>query len=97
MRTYTLESTQALIELARDLCYEQGHMLTDFCSIYGMEFFGGFGAAKGFNGYYDEPEEIVVIHAKNPGIGTIEIWGAETVGFVVSHWDPQMLSGKAVA
>lgn len=97
MNTYTLENTEALVALVHDLCYQQGHSLIDIISIVDGEFFGGFGSAKGFGGYYGEPEEVVTIHIPNPGIGTIEVWGAEPVGFVVSHWDPQVLDRKVVA
>lgn len=97
MNTYTLENTEALVALIRDLCFEKGHSPREIMAWSNSEDYAVIGNLSGYNGPWDEPEDIAHILSHGNGVGEIEVFGAEPVAFVVSHWEPQILDRKVVA
>lgn len=96
MHTYTLESTEVLVALVRDLCYDKGHSPKEIFSWDNNHFIVA-GNLAGYNGPWDSIEDIAHIYVDGVGCGKIDIFGADPITFAVANWNGEILNRKVVA
>lgn len=96
MHTYTLEKTEALVALVRDLCYYEGHCPKEIF-YWDEKHYIVAGNLAGYNGPWDGSEDIAHIYLKGAGVGEIDIFGADPFAFAVANWNGEILDRKVVA
>lgn len=96
MNTYTLESTEALVALVRDLCSSKGHCSKEIFSWNDGHYIVA-GQLAGYDGPWDSIEDIAHIYVDGVGVGKIDVFGAELIFFAVANWRGEELDRKVVA
>ena len=96
MHTYTLENTEALVALVRDLCSSKGHCPKKIFSWDDNHYIIA-GQLAGYDGPWDSIEDIAHVYLKGAGVGEIDIFGADPIAFAVANWNGEIIDRKVVA
>jgi hypothetical protein len=96
MHTYTLENTEALVALVRDLCFSNGHCPKEIFS-WDEKHYIVAGNLASYDGPWDGPEDVAHIYVDGVGVGEIDIFGADQIAFAVANWNGEELNRKVVA